>query len=270
MIIDFHTHVFPDKIASSTINSLESKGGNKAYTDGTVNGLLSHMKESGVDISVALPVLTKPSQFDSVVKFAQSVNERFSGCKTGRIISFAGIHPACEDIQAKMRLVKDLGFLGVKIHPDYQSTFIDDDGYVKILKCAKDLDLIVVTHSGVDDAYVDEPVKCPPELCLKVIKKVGHEKFVLGHYGAHKQWEETLDILCGQNVYFDTAFTLHDINSQLFKAILNKHGEDKVLFATDCPWRNMKEDIQFLRSFGLEKHTLDKILYINAKKLLGL
>ena len=270
MIIDFHTHVFPDKIAHSTISVLESRGGNKASTDGTVDGLLSHMTESGVDVSVALPVLTKPTQFDSVIKFAQIVNERFSGKYTGKIISFAGIHPACEDIPSKMKMVKDLGLLGVKIHPDYQSTFIDDDGYIQILKCAKDLDLIVVTHSGVDDAYVGEPIKCPPELCAKVIEKVGLEKFVLGHYGAHKQWQSVLDLLCSKNVYFDTAFTLHEINEDLFKAILDKHGDDKVLFATDCPWRSMKEDVEIIKSFNLGEKTLDKIFYKNAKNLLGI
>ena len=270
MIIDFHTHVFPDKIAQSTISALESKGGNKASTDGTVDGLLNHMKNSDVDVAVALPVLTKPTQFESVVKFAQIVNERFASQAQGKIISFAGIHPACEDIPSKMKLIKDLGLLGVKIHPDYQSTFIDDEGYIQILKCAKDLDLIVVTHSGVDDAYVGEPVKCPPELCLKVINKVGHEKFVLGHYGAHKQWKDVLALLCGKNVYFDTAFTLHEIDKDLFKAILDKHGNDKVLFATDCPWRNMKEDIKIIKSFNLGQETLDNILYKNAKKLLGI
>lgn len=270
MIIDFHTHIFPDKIAHSTISTLESRGNNKASTDGTVDGLFYHMKNSGVDVAVALPVLTRPTQFDSVVKFAQIVNERFSTESEGKIISFAGIHPACEDIPSKMKLIKDLGLLGVKIHPDYQSTFIDDEGYIQILKCAKDLDLIVVTHSGVDDGYFGEPVRCPPELCKKVIEKVEHEKFVLGHYGAHKQWKDVLSLLCGKNVYFDTALTLHEIEKDLFKAILDKHGDDKVLFATDCPWRNIKEDILIIKSFNLEQDTLDKIFYKNAIKLLGI
>lgn len=269
MIIDFHTHVFPDKIAIPTISALEKASNGKANTDGTVIGLVNHMKESGVDIAITLPVLTKPTQFDSVMNFAIGINQAYKN-ENHRLISFAGIHPACDDIKGKMKALKENGFLGVKIHPDYQNTFIDDDGYVEILKCAKDLDLIVVTHSGVDDGYIGQPVKCPPELCLNVINKINHNKFVLGHYGAHKQWQEVFDLLCGKDVYFDTAFTLHEIDKKLFVKILEKHGEDKILFATDCPWRSMKKDLDILNSFNLTKETLDKILYKNAINLLNL
>ena len=39
MIIDFHTHIFPDKIASKTIESLGAIAGVRAATDGTLNGV---------------------------------------------------------------------------------------------------------------------------------------------------------------------------------------------------------------------------------------
>lgn len=267
MIVDFHTHIFPDKIAEKTIKFLEEKSDGHAYTNGTVEGLNAQLKKANCDIAVALPVVTKPSQFDSINAFAASINEKFNATKRG-IISFGGIHPLCEDIKGKMKFLKAQGFLGVKIHPDYQDAFIDHDGYIEILKCAKDLDMTVVAHAGVDVGYIGQPVKCPPSLALKVIKKVGHGKFVLAHYGAHLQWEDVLDKLAGQDVYFDTAFTLHEIDKILFKQILEKHGEDRVLFASDCPWRDIEEDKNTLLSYGLDKQTQDKILYKNALKLL--
>ncbi len=268
MIIDFHTHIFPDKIAKATIDALQQRSNGNPSTDGTVDGMLKAMERSGADICVALPVLTKHTQFDSVTRFAQSVNERFKDSK--QIISFAGMHPHCEDIDAKMQYIKSLGIKGVKIHPDYQGTYIDDDGYVEILSCAKKYDLIVVTHSGIDDGYKGETVKCPPQRVAKLIEKVNHEKFVLAHYGGHKQWDEVYEVLAGKNVYFDTAFTLHEIDEQTFKKILYKHGEDKLLFATDCPWRDIKDDVNILKSYNLEKQTEDKIFYKNALKLLGI
>ena len=40
MIIDFHTHVFPDKIAKRTLTALgQSPRDVMPYTDGTVNGI---------------------------------------------------------------------------------------------------------------------------------------------------------------------------------------------------------------------------------------
>ena len=269
MIIDFHTHVFPDKIAESTISALAGNSGSHPFSDGTVNGLVDAMKKASADVCVSLPVLTKATQFDSVLKFAISVNEVFKD-KSKRIISFAGMHPDCDDIDQKMQDIKGAGIKGVKIHPDYQRTYIDDDKYYEILSCAKKYDLIVVTHSGVDDGYKDYPVMCPPERVLKIIDDVKHDKFVLAHFGAHRQWKEVLSDLCGKNVYFDTAFTLNDIDEKLFIDIVNKHGDDKILFATDSPWRDIKEDSLILKSFNLSQETKDKIFYKNALKLLGI
>ena len=269
MIIDFHTHVFPDKIAGKTIDALASKSNNKPNTDGTVDGMIKALERANADIAVALPVLTKPTQFDSVTAFAISINERFKN-EERKVISFGGMHPDCDKVEEKLTYLKENGIKGIKIHPDYQCTFIDDPKYVKILECAKELDLIVVTHSGIDDGYIGEPVRCSPERVKAVIEKVGHKKFVLGHYGAHKQWQKVLGLLCYLDVYFDTAFTLHEIKEETFKKILTKHGEDKILFATDSPWRCVKEDIQTLKSYNLGKETENKILYKNALKLLGI
>ena len=269
MIIDFHTHVFPDKIAEKTISLLSEKGKITPYSSGTVGGLVSEMEKAGVDIAVTLPVLTNPLSFEGVNRFANEVNLAFKN-ERRRVISFAGIHPRCEDIDKKMAQIKESGFLGVKIHPDYQDAFITDEGYVRIMECAREYDLIVVTHSGVDAAYRDKPVRCTPSLARELIKKVPYKKFVLAHMGANEMFDEVLSTLCDEDVYFDTAFTLHEISEDLFKKILIKHGEDKVLFATDCPWREIKRDVEILKSYNLTAQTEEKLFSKNAIKLLAI
>jgi predicted TIM-barrel fold metal-dependent hydrolase len=72
--------------------------------------------------------MTSPSQFDSINSFAATINELFAD-KKKRLVSFAGIHPLCEDIEGKIKFIKDKGFLGIKLHPDYQGTYIDDEKY---------------------------------------------------------------------------------------------------------------------------------------------
>lgn len=270
MIIDFHTHIFPDKISERTISLLSESAGIPAYSDGTVDGLLKRMEEAGVDISVTLPVLTSPKQFDSVNRFAAEINERFYGASEKRLISFAGIHPDCDDIEGKMRFIKNTGFLGVKIHPDYQGKFITDPGYVKIVKCAMEHGLIVVTHAGVDAGFRDAPVRCTPELALELVRTVPHKKLVFAHLGANEMTERTIDILAGEDVYFDTAYVLKHTDRDTFLRILNKHGEDKLLFATDSPWSDIACDVQILKSYSLGRKTEDKIFFENAKELLGI
>ena len=74
-----------------------------------IDGLLSAMEKATADLSVCLPVMTKPTQFDSLNRFAIEINERFNGQKKG-IISFGGIHPLCDNIPEKMKFLKDNGF----------------------------------------------------------------------------------------------------------------------------------------------------------------
>ncbi len=268
MIIDFHTHIFPDSIAKRTMEHLTAQGGNEPFSDGTAQGLLTRMEEADVTLSVNLPVLTAPRQFEGTNRFAAESNAFFAD-KKRRILSFAGIHPACEELEKKMIWIKENGFPGIKIHPDYQATFITDERYVRILECARDLDLIVVTHAGVDGG-LPECVHCPPHMVRELIRKVPHTKFVLAHFGGHLLWEEVFETLCDEDVYFDTALAFHWIDEALFKKILARHGEDRILFGTDSPWISNQDDLAILRSFSLEKETKEKILSSNARKLLGI
>ena len=269
MIIDIHTHIFPDKIAKKTIEYLSEKGGIPPFSDGSVNGLLSEMEKACVDIAVTLPVVTNPRQFESINSFALDVNCRYKNEKR-RLISFAGIHPLCEDIEKKVEWIAEQGFIGIKLHPDYQETYIDDENYIRIIKAAKANDLVVITHSGVDGGYRGLPVKCTPDRVKRVIDKVDHSKLVLAHLGANERAAEVYEELCGADVYFDTAYILRFTDREMLKKIIEKHGEDKILFASDSPWSSIAGDVEIVKDLGLDKKTEEKIFCENARRLLGI
>ena len=269
MIIDFHAHVFPDKIAAATVKMLGESCNIPSFSDGTVKGLTERLNTAGVDIAVNLPAITKPSQFESVLSFAKSLNE--TEYPTGRIISFAGMHPDCDDIDGKLAFVKEQGFKGIKIHPDYQHTFFDDEKYVKIIASAKKYGLIVTTHAGLDAAFVGEPVKCTPDRVLRLLDRVGgYDRLVLAHYGGITFFEEVYDRLAGEDIYLDTAYVLDKISAETFMKILDKHGRSRVLFVTDSPWQDIASDVERLRALGLDPETEDMLFSKNAVKLLGI
>ena len=60
MVIDFHTHTFPDKIAAATIDKLKQASHSLPFTGGTAVQLKESMKEAGIQYSVLLPVVTNP------------------------------------------------------------------------------------------------------------------------------------------------------------------------------------------------------------------
>lgn len=266
MTIDFHTHIFPEKIADRTIKKLEAIANVKAFTDGRENSLVLSMEEAGVDLSVVLPVVTRPEQFHTVNEYAVQLNEKYQD-KTPRLLSFGGIHPDSLNYKRELRTIYDLGLKGIKLHPDYQDTCFDDIKYMRILDYASELGLISVVHAGVDIGFPDQ-VRCTPQRIRRVIDEVSPEKLVLAHYGAFDLWEEVEELVAGENVYLDTAYTFGFIGREQFLSILKKHGADRILFATDSPWSGQKESLHALRELALSPEDLHRILGKNAEELL--
>ena len=274
MIIDFHTHVYPDKIAARTVEALGNVADVIAYTDGTVQGLLNSMAEAGIDKSVILPVNTRKGQFDSITKFAKTINDTYDN-----LISFGGIHPDDDEIEGKLRFLKDYDFKGVKIHPDYTETFIDDERYIRIVAECKRLGLIVITHAGKDPAY--STIHCPPDRGISMLNKVntlvpGDEPFfVFAHLGGNRLLSDVEKYLVGQNCYIDISCSFHDLghfstasDDDIIRVIKN-HGADKILFATDNPWNGQKDYVgRFKNLEGLSDIEKEMIFSGNAKKLL--
>ena len=128
MVVDFHTHTFPDKIAAQSIAFLSEKGGIRAHRAGTLDALKDSMRQNGVDFSVVLPVATKPQQEKSINALSKAENGREG------VFFAGGIHPDCEDVEATLDFIKDAGLFGIKLHPDYQGVEFDDPRYLHILE----------------------------------------------------------------------------------------------------------------------------------------
>lgn len=276
MVIDFHTHIYPDKIAARTIEALtQSAQGVYAYTDGTLSGLLESMEQAEIDKSVILPVATRKGQFDTINQFAMNINQTYSN-----LVSFGGIHPDDENIEEKLSFLKNNGIKGIKIHPDYTGIFIDDERYIRILsECAR-LGLKVVTHAGVDPAF--DVIHCPPDKGRAVLDKVCaltgvKEPFlVFAHLGGMYVYKDVEKYLLGSNCYIDISCSFSSLKSfcdtddEEVIRVIKAHGADKILFATDSPWNGQKSSLEHFRSLSeLSDNEKDLILYKNAEKILS-
>ena len=80
MIIDFHTHTFPDKIAKIAIEKLKSASHTRAFTGGTEGELLSSMASCTINTSVVLPVATNPDKIPHINDISADKN------RDGRLI----------------------------------------------------------------------------------------------------------------------------------------------------------------------------------------
>ncbi len=263
MIIDFHTHAFPENIAPRALDRLSAvSGGLKYHTDGTVEGVLGSMAEHGVDVSVVLNIATNPRQMHSVNDFAAAVNDN------EHIFAFGSVHPDAPDAFEELERIKALGLKGVKLHPDYQRFFVDDERMLPIYRKISELGLITVFHAGVDFGF-PPPYGCTPERLLRVLGCFD-TPVVAAHFGGFGLYREVLDLLCGADVYFDSSFGYASMPRYYVEQILQHHSTERLLFGTDTPWHTPAQELRLIDSLGLSDVERERILSANARRLLGI
>lgn len=276
-MIDFHTHTFPEKIASAAIAKLQSASRSRAFTDGTTAGLVASMARAGVDCSVVLPVATNPLKVSSM----NDVSLRLTG--QDRLIYFGCMHPDAENWHEELGRIAQAGLKGIKIHPVYQHTDIDDPRFLRILERCGELGLIVVMHAGDDIGFPGE-VRCTPEMTARALRQAGPVKLVAAHMGGWRNWEEVAEHLLDTSAYLDTAFSLGSItpledgyyspdelrmlSEVSFCELVRTFGSKRILFGTDSPWDDQEKAVHALKALPLPEADLENILFRSARRLL--
>ncbi len=265
-MIDFHTHIYPDKIASNLMHTLADTHYWGHFSDGTLQGLLQSMRKAGIDLCVTQPVVTRPDQFDSINRFAKS-QQGIPG-----LIPFGGIHPDCEDIPGKLRFLKQEGFQGIKLHPDWQNMDLDETRAVYLIREALAQDLIVIIHAGYDGAFPDSS-HCTPIRSLRLLEQLedpgsSPRKLILAHNGGHLEHEAVKQYLLGANVYFDISLSQMYLSDPEFLTLVKGHGANRLLFATDSPYADQTASVEAIRKRPLSAAEYQLITEENARQLL--
>ena len=262
MLIDFHTHSFPEMIASAALEKLSFvSGGMRPNTDGTVVGYKKLMSEQGVDKAVMLSIATNSTQQKKVNDFAAKVNSE-------EIIAFGSIFPDSDDWSKELERIKSLGLKGVKLHPDYQGFSVDDEKMFPIYKKISSLGLITVFHAGLDYGF-PPPYGATPEKLEKALKYFD-SPVVAAHWGGLDCGEGVVKHLCGKDIYFDTSFGYANMPKYYAAKIIETHTADKMLFGSDCPWHTPEMEMRLLSTLKLTKDEMEKITHKNAEKLLNI
>jgi len=282
VVVDFHTHTFPEALAEYAIAKLAKSAGVKNYLNGTMDALCASMETAGIDYSILLPVVTRPGQQETINRTSLEINEKY---KEKGLISFGGIHPDNEAYRQILCGLAREGIKGIKLHPVFQKTNIDDIRCLRIIECACENDLIVVVHAGYDVSYPEADYSSVSRI-VSVLDTLKPRKLVLAHMGGWGCWNEVEQSIIGRNVYMDTSFSLLPIltasgamrspqetpllSRKQFLRMVEKHGANKILFGTDSPWSDQKEALTFIKESGLGKKDLSLILGSNASELLKL
>ena len=265
MIIDIHTHIFPDKFAEHAMNVLASGAhGLTFHQPVTAGGLLAAMDRCGVDKSVVCHTVTKESQHENVLRFAKETDG-------GRLISFGSVMPGSEYALEYLWKISDEGLKGIKLHPALQRVRPDEEKYFPLYDLARALNLVVLFHAGWDPSYPDE-LAAPPESMVTIARNFPGLKIVAAHMGGLHMAKDVLDNVAGKcDICFDTAFSADgEIDEGLFGEIIKKHGPERILMGSDFPWHLPSQEIAMIRALDISEEDKNLILGGNAARILGI
>lgn len=283
MIIDFHTHVFPDAIAPGAVEKLQAASHTRAFSDATAAGLKAAMETAGIDAALVLPVATSPRQVPHINDAAIRMNRQ--GPETG-LYSLGAMHPDFPDWEAELHRLRDAGIRGVKLHPPYQGVDIDDRRFVAILKKAGELGLLALLHAGLD-VGLPGAAQATPEKILRARDQAPDACIVLAHMGGWRCWDDVERLLPGTGVYLDTSFSLGPMTPSgdgyyqspqelarmedaQFLRLVRLFGPGHILFGSDSPWSDPADALRRLRALPLDAPARQAILGGNAGRLLGI
>lgn len=263
MLIDFHTHAFPEAIAPRAMQNLSyAAGGLKPQTEGTAASLKERMQCDGVDMAVVLSIATNPAQQTKVNDFAIALNQ------DPALFAFGSVHPDAPNALEELERIHAAGLKGVKFHPEYQSFYADDEKLKPIYRKISQLGLITLFHAGQDIGFLP-PYHAMPEHLLGALKWL-EAPVVAAHWGGMGCTQAVLDRLCGENLYFDLSFGYGVIPKMQAQLIVEKHTPDRLLFGSDLPWHRPQWEKRLLDTLELSDTDREKICSGNARRLLNI
>jgi predicted TIM-barrel fold metal-dependent hydrolase len=242
MIVDAHTHIWPDKIAAlalggNRVPGLEARG------DGTVGGLISDMRTSGVDVSCCLAIANEARHVDRV-------NEFVAGIASETRIPFGTVHvelPVDENIASLERH----GIKAVKLHPLFQKFALDDGRLWEILE-AFGSDYAVITHVGAGgDAYTNS--LSSPAMIRDIVRQFPGLRLIACHFGGYKLLDDAREMLSGADVVLETSWppSLATLQPDRVRRLIRDHGAERVIFGSDWPMTSPTEELHAIEALGL-------------------
>lgn len=242
MIIDSHTHAFPDAIAQHAMDSLRSTTGAVPVALPTVQGLLEHMQASGVSRSVLCPVATKHSQ-------VRSINDWLLALNDDRLIPFGAIHPHHGDLEGELARLQAAGVPGLKLQPFFQAFALEDPRTDALFEMVGDR-FAVLLHAG-DEIFPLPEIQPTPKRIARLLQRFPKLRLIAAHAGGYQRWDEVEEHLVGKPLLFDISYTTGKTEAPQLRRIIEQHGYEKILWGSDFPWQAQDQSLQGLRQLGL-------------------
>jgi predicted TIM-barrel fold metal-dependent hydrolase len=257
-IIDFHAHIYPEKIAAKAIAGREEFFKIAMQKDGTVEGLLASGRKGGIGHFVVFSAAAVPVQVQTINDYIASV------CREHPELSgFGTLHPGMDNPRNEIERLIALGLRGIKFHPDMQQFNIDDDRMMDVY-AALEGRLPIIFHTGDYRYTFSHPARLArvldnfPQLCV-----------IAAHFGGWSLFDIAYDYFHKRRCYFDVSSSLPFLGLRRASELIHSYGAERFLFGSDYPMWDPALCLEEFMKLDLADNEKDQILRKNAQTILG-
>jgi uncharacterized protein len=261
VIIDAHCHVWPDHIAPKVLAARPASL--DAMHDGTLGGLDRTMTAAGIDHAMVLGVA-------NVARTVQRTNEWIGAVDRRRLTPFGTVHPDLPP-EVNLKSLRDNGIGGVKLHPLFQDLSLADPRVIEILRALAEAGIVVITHAGAGGS-AEANDRGTPAALRAAIDAVPGLTLIACHFGGYQLLGEAEELVVGSRAYLETSWPprLADLDQERIRALIRRHGADRVIYGSDWPMADPAAEIAAVRALGLDPAETDAILGNTLAGILGL
>lgn len=260
MILDFHTHCYPPRLAKAALERRTIAG---PLPDGTAQDLVSDLDQAGIGRAVVLHVAHKPGSMSAVNDFAVELQSSFPR----RFFCFGSIHPDAVNAAEELARIRALGLHGIKFHPMFQGFSPTDPRYFPLYHELGRLGLPVLFHCG---KHPGLPIVFQPREMAEILPHLAGAPVIGAHLcGLHSDWDQ-LSLLADLPIYVDLAYCAHYYTDSELSHVLDTLPLHKILFGSDSPWDTAAVQLEQLNRLGLTGAGAEQILWSNGAQLLSL
>ncbi|MDR7303948.1 amidohydrolase family protein [Haloactinomyces albus] len=261
MIIDAHTHVWPDALADKAL-SANKLPGLSAVGDGKSTTLAGEMPDNGVGHSIALGVAGAARHVDRTNEFVASLDR-------ASFTPFGSVHVDLS-VEENLNSLRRHGIRGVKVHPLFQGFGLMHERLWELFE-AFDEDIAVITHVGAGGSGQVNSLSTP-RMLREIVRTFPRLRLVACHFGGYHMLEEAEEELRGLPIVLETSWppALARMDPNTVRRLINNHGAERVVFGSDWPMANPAEEIDAIRRLNLGDEVEAAILGKNLERVLRL
>jgi hypothetical protein len=192
-------------------------------------------------------------------------------------IGFGSVDPHRADAEARLEEVRDLGLLGLKLHPTLQNFEPDDPSLAPFFESAARLGLRLLVHTGTSGVGAGEPGGqglaldyCRPMRLDALAARYPEMSILLAHVGWPWHLEALAMALHKTNVFIDISGwkpkylppdVLRDMKGRLRR---------QFCFGTDYPMFDPQAQLAAMEELALPDSVAPLVMKDNARRFLGL